>query len=57
MTFRLILLGRALAYVPHMILTIEQAGRAGLGRGRARFELEAVFKRDAQGHSKESESG
>lgn len=51
MTFRLILLGRALAYVPRVILAVERAGRAGLGRGRARFELEVVFKKDARGHS------
>ncbi|GBC78668.1 hypothetical protein HRbin08_02164 [bacterium HR08] len=51
MRFRLLLLGRAVTYLPHLILAADLAGRMGIGRGRARFALEAVFVRDAEGRS------
>jgi len=49
LTFGLLLLGRALTYLPYLILAVEQAGRRGLGRGRARFALDAVFARKVSG--------
>ncbi|MCS6817041.1 MAG: CRISPR system precrRNA processing endoribonuclease RAMP protein Cas6 [Blastocatellia bacterium] len=49
LTFGLWLFGRAVADLPYVILAAEQAGRAGIGRGRARFTLETVRTRDADG--------
>ncbi len=49
LTFGLLLLGRALTYLPYLILAVEQAGRRGLGRGHARFALDAVFARKISG--------
>jgi len=42
LTFNLILIGRALDYVPYFILAFEQMAEQGLGPGRARFRLTAV---------------
>lgn len=50
-TFGLLLLGRAVTYLPHVILAVEWAGRAGVGRGRARFALETVCQREADGRT------
>jgi hypothetical protein len=50
-TFGLLLLGRAVLSLPHVILAAEWAGRAGIGRGRARFALETVRTREAHGES------
>jgi len=50
-TFSLVLLGRAVTYLPYVILAVEWAGRAGLGRGRARFALETVRQREADGRT------
>ncbi len=50
-TFGLLLLGRAVSSLPHLILAADRAGRMGIGQGRARFVLDAVFARDAEDRS------
>ncbi len=41
-TFGLTLIGRAIDYLPYFIYAFEELGRAGLGKGRAKFELVEV---------------
>lgn len=40
--FRVILVGRAIAYLPYFAMAFLQLGGRGLGRGRGRFNLEEV---------------
>lgn len=40
--FNLILFGRALQYLPHLIVAVVELGKMGLGRGRRPFTLELV---------------
>ena len=40
--FRVILVGRAIAYLPFIVLAFIDLGRRGVGRGRGRFHLEEV---------------
>ncbi|MDQ7795008.1 MAG: CRISPR system precrRNA processing endoribonuclease RAMP protein Cas6 [bacterium] len=40
--FGLVLVGRAIDYLPYFVVTFRELGTAGLGKGRARFELAAV---------------
>jgi hypothetical protein len=54
LSFGLLLLGRALTYLPYLVVAVEQAGRRGLGRGRARFALDAVVAREVSGVSSRS---
>lgn len=41
-SFRLVLLGKAIDYLPYFIYTFEELGRMGIGRGKAGFSLEEV---------------
>ncbi|MFH1096469.1 MAG: CRISPR system precrRNA processing endoribonuclease RAMP protein Cas6 [Candidatus Desantisbacteria bacterium] len=41
-TFNLILIGKAIDYLPYFIYTFEELGRIGIGKGRGRFELQGV---------------
>ncbi len=50
-TFSLLLFGRAVTALPYVILAVDWAGRAGIGRGRARFALETVRQREADGRT------
>lgn len=40
--FSLILVGRAIDYLPYFIYTFDELGRIGIGKGKARFELREV---------------
>jgi len=40
--FRLILIGKSIAFLPYFIYTFDQMGRIGLGRNRHKFELTTV---------------
>lgn len=42
LTFNLILIGRAVEYLPYFIYTFEELGRIGIGKGRGRYELQDV---------------
>jgi CRISPR-associated endoribonuclease Cas6 len=41
--FRLILIGRAIDYLPYFIYTFEELGNIGIGKGKAHYELAEVF--------------
>ncbi len=41
-TFGLTLIGRAIDYLPYFIYAFDELGRIGLGKGKAKFELETV---------------
>lgn len=43
-SFGLVLVGRALAYLPYFILMFQELGRTGLGRGRGRFRVVQVWE-------------
>ena len=47
LAFHLVLIGRAVALLPHFVLTFQELGRVGLGPGRGKFQLKAV---EALGH-------
>jgi CRISPR-associated endoribonuclease Cas6 len=40
--FGLILIGKAIDYLPYFIYTFDELGRIGIGKGKARYELEEV---------------
>jgi CRISPR-associated endoribonuclease Cas6 len=40
--FSLILIGRAIDYLPYFIYTFDELGRTGIGKGRAKYELQDV---------------
>ena len=40
--FNLVLIGKAIDYFPYFVLTFEELGRQGVGRGRGRYQLESV---------------
>ena len=42
MLFGLVLIGRAIDYLPYFIYTFDELGRTGIGKGRGRFELSSV---------------
>lgn len=41
--FNLILIGRAMEYLPYFIYTFEELGKIGIGRGRGKYELSEVW--------------
>jgi CRISPR-associated endoribonuclease Cas6 len=41
-SFALVLVGRALDYLPYFIYTFEELGKVGLGRGRGKYSLQTV---------------
>lgn len=43
LNFDLILVGKAIDYLPYFIFTFEEMGRSGIGRGRGRYRLEKVL--------------
>jgi hypothetical protein len=43
LAFHLILLGRAMEYLPYFLFTFDELGRIGLGKGKGRFQLEGAF--------------
>ncbi len=42
-TFGLILIGRAIDYLPYFIYTFDELGKIGIGKGKVRYELKYVF--------------
>jgi len=42
LSFNLILVGKALDYLPYFIYTFEELGKIGIGKGRGRYELKTV---------------
>lgn len=40
--FRVVLVGRAIAYLPYFVLAFHQLGDSGIGRGRGRYRLDEV---------------
>ncbi len=40
--FGLTLIGRAIDYLPYFIYTFDELGRIGIGKGKARYELQSV---------------
>jgi CRISPR-associated endoribonuclease Cas6 len=49
LTFRLILIGRAIDYLPYFIYTFAELGNRGIGKGRAHYILSQVRALDSQG--------
>jgi len=47
--FGLTLVGKAIDFTPYFIVALREMGRAGLGRGRARWRLEQAEDRGAEG--------
>jgi len=43
LTFNLILVGRGISYLPYFVLTFQELGRLGIGRGRKKFWLMDVI--------------
>lgn len=43
MAFQLILIGRAMDYLPYFLFTFDELGGIGLGRGKGRYQLEAAY--------------
>lgn len=43
LTFDLVLIGRAIEYLPYFIFALEELGRIGIGKGRGRYQLEEVI--------------
>lgn len=42
LSFRLILMGKSISYLPYFIYTFDQLGKVGIGKGRGKFELFSV---------------
>jgi hypothetical protein len=42
LTFGLVLVGRALDYLPYFVYAFEELGKMGIGRGKGKYRLEAV---------------
>lgn len=55
--FGLLLMGRAIEYLPYMVYAVSEMSRRGLGADRARFELADVFIIDARGGKRQVYSG
>lgn len=49
LTFGLILIGRAIDYLPYFVLTLIELGKAGLGKDRTPFTVQAVHALGAAG--------
>jgi CRISPR-associated endoribonuclease Cas6 len=52
LAFNLILIGRAVDYLPYFILTFSELGKQGIGRNRSKFILEKVEGLDVYGKGK-----
>ncbi len=49
LVFHLVLIGKALDYLPYFIYAFDELGRVGLGRGKGKYTLEAVAWLDEAG--------
>jgi len=52
--FNLILIGRAIDYLPYFIYTFDELGKIGIGKGRAKYELKTVTNDKLEVNSNES---
>lgn len=43
LVFNLILIGKAIDYLPYFIYTFDELGKVGIGRGRGKYKLEKVY--------------
>jgi hypothetical protein len=57
LVFELLLMGRAVEYLPYVVYAVSEMARRGLGVERARFELKEVAMIDEGGHRKPIYSG
>lgn len=44
--FNLIIIGRAIDYLPYFIIVFDELGRIGLGKGRGKYSLKEVWRQD-----------
>ena len=51
--FRLVLIGRAVDYLPYFVYSFHELGKMGIGRGRGKFRLEKVIHESAPADAKE----
>lgn len=54
--FRLTLIGKAIDYLPYFIYSFEELGKIGIGKGRGRFELIEVKRRESETGSQDTKS-
>lgn len=47
--FGLVLIGKAIEYLPYFIYTFDEMGKQGIGRGRGKFKLGKVFSKGPRG--------
>jgi CRISPR-associated endoribonuclease Cas6 len=52
--FGLVLVGRAIDYLPYFIYAFDELGKSGIGKGRGKFELKAVTSRGKTIYSSET---
>jgi len=50
LTGELLLIGKAIEYLPYFVYALEILGQTGLGRGRGRAELQEIQELDHRGH-------
>ncbi|MDY6856503.1 MAG: hypothetical protein SWO11_17730, partial [Thermodesulfobacteriota bacterium] len=43
LSFNLILIGKAIDYIPYFVLAFEELGRMGIGKNKGKYRLEEVF--------------
>ncbi len=51
--FNLILIGRAVNYLPYFVIVFDELGRKGLGKGKSKFFLRQIWKKEALIYSDE----
>ena len=54
-TFNLVLIGKAIRYLPYFIYTFDELGRIGIGKGKGKFHLKSVTS-EIEGHGTEDKS-
>jgi CRISPR-associated endoribonuclease Cas6 len=55
-TFNLILVGRAVDFIPYFVYTFGELGNIGIGRGRGKYELKRVLQNDKEIYSTEEKT-
>ncbi|MBI3015697.1 MAG: hypothetical protein HYY65_11720, partial [Candidatus Tectomicrobia bacterium] len=51
LSFGLILIGRAIDYLPYFIYAFDELGRNGIGKGKGKYQLHSVTSEDQAGHN------